>query len=70
MASVAVQASFQLSNGEVIDMKTTMTEGTETELLTSTEYAVSAVSLGTFAEGKRLATILQAPSAPNMTSYA
>jgi hypothetical protein len=70
MASVAVQASFQLSNGEVIDMKTTMTEGTEAELLTSTEYAVSAVSLGTFAEGKRLATILQAPSAPNMTSYA
>lgn len=70
MASVSVQASFQLANGEVIDMKTTMNEGTETELLTSTAYAVSAVSLGTFAEGKRLATILQAPSGPNSTSYA
>ena len=70
MANVSVQASFQLNNGEVIDMKTTMTEGTEAELLTSTDYSVSAVSLGTYAEGKVLSSILQAPSAPNMCSYA
>lgn len=70
MANVSVQASFQLSNGEVLDMKTTMAEGTETELLTSTDYSVSAVSLGTYAEGKMIAQILQAPSAPNNCSYA
>ena len=70
MANVSVQGSFQLSNGEVIDMKTTMAEGTETELLTSTEYSVSAVSLGTYAEGKVISQILQAPTAPNNTSYA
>lgn len=70
MASVSVQASFKLSTGEIVDMKTTMTEGTETELLTSTEYSVSAVSLGTYAEGKTVTAIIQPPSAPNGIAYA
>ena len=70
MASVAVQASFMLNTGEVVDMKTTMTEGTQTELLTSTDYSVSAVSIGTYGEGKVLTQIMQAPSAPNGASYA
>jgi len=70
MASVAVQASFMLNTGEVVDMKTTLTEGTEGELLTSTDYAVSAVSIGQFADGKVITQILQPPSAVNGISYA
>lgn len=70
MASVAVQASFMLNTGEVVDMKTTLTEGTEGELLTSTDYAVSAVSIGQFADGKVITQIIQPPSAVNGISYA
>lgn len=70
MANVSVQASFMLNTGEVVDMKTTMAEGTETELLTSTDYAVSAVSIGQFADGKQITQILQPPTAPNGISYA
>lgn len=70
MANVAVQASFMLNTGEVVDLKTTMAEGTETELLTSTDYAVSAVSIGQFADGKVITQILQPPTAPNGCSYA
>ena len=70
MASVAVQASFMLNTGEVVDMKTTLTEGTEGELLTSTDYAVAATSIGQFADGKVITQILQPPSAPNGISYA
>ena len=47
-----------------------MTEGTETELQTSTDYAVSAVSIGQFADGKMITQILQPPTAPNGCSYA
>ena len=65
MANVSVQASFLLNTGEVVDMKTTMTEGTATELQTSTDYSVSAVSIGTYGEGKVLTQILQPPQAPN-----
>lgn len=70
MASVAVQASFMLNTGEIVDMKTTLTEGTEGELLTSTDYAVSATSIGQFADGKMITQIIQPPSAPNGISYA
>lgn len=70
MASVAVQATFQLNTGEIVDMNTTMTEGTETELKVSTKYAVSAVSIGQFADGKMITQIIQSPSAPNGISYA
>lgn len=70
MANVAVKASFMLNTGEVVDMNTTMAEGTASELQTSTTYAVSAVSIGTYAEGKVLTQILQPPSAPNGIAYA
>tara|TARA_Y100000401_G_C8291037_1_gene208734 strand:+ start:357 stop:1043 length:687 start_codon:yes stop_codon:yes gene_type:complete len=70
MASVAVQASFMLNTGELVDMKTTLTEGTEGELLTSTDYAVAATSIGQFADGKVITQIIQPPSAPNGISYA
>ena len=70
MASVAVQASFMLNTGEVVDMKTTLTEGTEGELQTSTDYAVAATSIGQFADGKVITQIIQPPSAPNGISYA
>jgi hypothetical protein len=70
MASVSVQASFLLNTGEVVDMKTTMSEGTQTELQTSTTYSVSAVSIGTYGEGKVLTQILQPPQAPNGIGFA
>nr|MCH9736441.1 hypothetical protein [Actinomycetes bacterium] len=70
MASVAVQASFQLNTGEIVDMKTTMTEGTATELVTSTTYSVSAVSIGTYGEGKVITQIVQPPTAPNGIAWA
>jgi len=70
MASVSVQASFLLNTGEVVDMKTTMNEGTQTELQTSTTYSVSAVSIGTYGEGKVLTQILQPPQAPNGIGFA
>lgn len=70
MANVAVKASFLLNTGEVVDMNTTMAEGTATELQTSTTYAVSAVSIGTYAEGKVITQIIQPPSAPNGIAYA
>jgi len=70
MANVVVEASFMLNTGEVVDMQTTMAEGTETELQTSTKYAVAAVSLGQFADGKVITQILQPPSAPNGIAYA
>lgn len=70
MASVSVQASFRLNTGEVIDFKTTMVEGTETELVTSTDYAVSATSLGQFANGKVITQITQPVTSVNGISYA
>lgn len=70
MANVAVKAAFMLNTGEVVDMNTTLTEGTAGELQTSTTYAVSAVSIGQYAEGKVITQILQAPSAPNGIAYA
>ena len=70
MASVAVQASFMLNTGEVVDMNTTMTEGTATELQTSTKYAVGAVAIGQYAEGKTITQIMQPPTAPNGIAWA
>ena len=70
MANVAVQASFMLNTGEIVDMKTTRTEGTAGELQTSTDYSVSAVSIGTYGEGKVITSIVQAPSAPNGIAWA
>jgi len=75
MASVAVKAALGLDTGEVVYLQTTMTEGTETELTTliSTTtggYSVAATSLGTFANGKTITSIIQSPNAPNGISYA
>ena len=70
MASVAVQMSVMLNTGEVVDLKSTLTEGTEGELKTSTDYAVSAVSIGQFADGKMITQILQPPTSVNNCSYA
>ena len=70
MATVTVQASFKLSTGEVVDMESSIAEGTESELLTSTDYSVSAVSIGTYAEGKQITQILQPPSGTNSVGYA
>lgn len=70
MANVAVKAAFMLNTGEMVDMNTTMAEGTVTELKTSTTYAVAAVSIGQYAEGKSITQIIQAPSAPNGIAYA
>jgi len=70
MASVSCKASFMLNTGEVVDMQSTLSEGTAGELTTSTTYAVSAVSIGTYAEGKRITQILQPPSAPNGVAWA
>ena len=70
MANVAVQAAFMLNTGEVVDMNTTMAEGTVSELQTSTTYAVSAVSIGQYAEGKTITQIMQPPTAPNGIAYA
>lgn len=62
MTTQVCQASFLLSTGEVVDMKTTVTDGASTELLTSTDYSVSAVSIGTYGEGKVITQILQPPT--------
>jgi hypothetical protein len=70
MANVSVMASFQLNTGEIVDMRTTMAEGTATELVTSTDYSVSAVSIGTYGEGKVITQIIQPPQAPNGIAWA
>lgn len=70
MATQAVNASFRLNTGEVVDFDTTLTSGTEGELLTSTKYAVAATSLGQFANGKVITQIIQPVSAVTGVSYA
>ena len=71
MATVAVNAAFMLNTGEVVNLQSNMVEGTETELTTlDGSYAVGNISLGQFANGKSIVGILQAPSAPNMCTYA
>lgn len=70
MATADIQASFMLNTGEVVDLKTTLTEGTEGELKTSTDYAVAAVSIGQFADGKMITQILQPPTSPVNCQYA
>ena len=62
MSTSIVTASFQLNTGETVDLYTSMTEATNatttTELKTSTKYAVSATSIGTYANGKVITAIL------------
>jgi hypothetical protein len=70
MASVTVKSQFMLNTGELISMSGTLTEGTEGELQTSTTYSTAATSIGQFANGKVLTSIVQPPTAPNGVSYA
>lgn len=69
MAAI-VNASFMLNTGEVVDLESSFTEGTEGELQVSTDYAVSAVSIGQFADGKMITQIMQPPSSDKGISYA
>lgn len=70
MANVTVHSTLMLNTGELVDLSATMAEGTETELTTSTTYSVSAVSLGQFADGKTITSIIMPPTAPNGIAYA
>ena len=70
MTTSTVTASFLLSDGTVADMSTSITDNTTGEqLLTSTVYSVSAVTIGTFAEGKSIAQIIQPPTALTGTVF-
>ena len=70
MANVTVHATLMLNTGELVDLSSTMAEGTETELQTSTTYSVAATSLGQFADGKTFTSIILPPTAPNGIAYA
>jgi len=70
MASVTVHSTLMLNTGELVDLSATMSEGTESELTVGTTYAVSAVSLGQFADGKTITQIIMPPTAPNGIAYA
>ena len=70
MGTATVHATFMLNTGELVELGNTMTEGTETELKVSTNYAVSAVSLGQFADGKTITQIIMPPTANAGIAYA
>ena len=70
MANVTVKCLLQLQNGMTVDLESTLTEGTEGEVQTSTRYSASAVSLGNYADGMTITSILIPASAENLTSYA
>lgn len=70
MASVTAHATFMLNTGELVDLSGTVTEGTESELTTSLAYSVSAVSIGQFANGKTITSVLQPVTVPNGAAYA
>ena len=74
MSTSIVTASFQLNTGETVDLYTSMTEATNatttTELKTSTKYAVSATSIGTYANGKVITAITQPVTGTNNIVFA
>jgi len=70
MANVTAHATLMLNTGELVDLSATVAEGTEGELTTSTTYSVAATSLGQFANGKTIASVVLPVSAPNGISYA
>lgn len=70
MANVTVHSTLMLNTGELVDLSATMAEGSETELTTSTTYSVAATSLGQFADGKTITSIILPPTAPNGIAYA
>jgi hypothetical protein len=65
MANVAVHSTLLLGNGTIVDLQTTLAEGAFGELKTSTDFAVAATSLGTFADGQIISQVLVPPTAPN-----
>ena len=75
MTTQAVSAQFMLSTGESVDMyNASFTDGTEAELQTSGNVSsgggVSVQSLGTFADGKVLTSIIQPVTAATKCVYA
>jgi hypothetical protein len=58
MTTQTITASFMLNTGEIVDLSSTGTDDQENELQVSTAYAVSAVPLGQYAEGKSITSIL------------
>ena len=74
MTTQAVSAQFALNTGEQVNMLTTVTDGTESEVKTSGVVSaaggVSAQSLGTFADGKVITQIIQPPAAATKIIYA
>lgn len=70
MANVTVHSTIMLNTGELVDLSATLAEGTEGELTTSDTYSVSAVSLGQFADGKTITSVLLPVTAPNGIAYA
>jgi len=63
MTTQQMNMSIMLNTGEVVDLEGTATDDAFTELQVSTDYAVAAVSIGQFANGKSIAQILQPVSA-------
>ena len=74
MSTSIVTASCQLNDGSTVDLYTSMTESTDatstSELLTSTAYAVSATSIGTFANGKSITAFTQPVTGTNNIVFA
>jgi hypothetical protein len=70
MTTQTVQASFMLSTGEVVDLESSLTDGTEGELKVSTDYAVAATSIGQFADGKVITQIIQPVQGATGITYA
>lgn len=70
MTASTVTASFLLSDGTVAEMSSSITDNTASQqLLTSTAYSVSAVTIGQFAEGKSIVQIIQPPTAISGTVF-
>jgi len=66
MTTQTVTAQLMLNTGESVALSSTFTDGTESELKTSgvvgTGGGISATSIGTFADGKTITSILQPPA--------
>jgi hypothetical protein len=74
MTTQAVSCQLMLNTGESVNLLTTITDGSEQELLTSgvvqSGGGVSAQSIGTFADGKVITQIIQPVTAVTKIVYA
>ncbi|MGB0377567.1 MAG: hypothetical protein ACPGGE_02010, partial [Poseidonia sp.] len=59
-----------LNTGELVELESTFTNGTESELKTSTTYAVAATSIGQFADGKTITSVINPISSDSSIAYA